>query len=63
VDLRERLVEQGEAAGISEISVSSWCSAHHRPLFYSHRASKGSDGRMVAYLGMHGKESSATSNS
>ncbi|HEX6992310.1 MAG TPA: polyphenol oxidase family protein [Gemmatimonadales bacterium] len=52
VDLRERLAEQGEAAGIAEVSMSSWCSAHHRPLFYSHRASHGADGRMVAYLGM-----------
>jgi YfiH family protein len=52
VDLRERLAEQAEDAGIAEVTVSSWCSAHHRPLFYSHRASKGSDGRMVAYLGI-----------
>jgi YfiH family protein len=52
VDLRERLAEQAEAAGIAEVSMSSWCSAHHRPLFYSHRASHGADGRMVAYLGM-----------
>jgi YfiH family protein len=52
VDLRERLAEQGEAAGIREITLSSWCTAHHRPLFYSHRASGGRDGRMVAYLGM-----------
>jgi YfiH family protein len=52
VDLRERLAEQAAAAGIAEVTVSSWCSAHHRPLFYSHRASRGSDGRMVAYLGM-----------
>ncbi len=52
VDLRERLVEQGVAAGIPEITVSGWCPAHHRELFYSHRASGGSDGRMVAYLGL-----------
>lgn len=52
VGLRERLAEQAEDAGIAEVTVSSWCSAHHRPLFYSHRASKGSDGRMVAYLGI-----------
>ncbi|HET7604411.1 MAG TPA: polyphenol oxidase family protein [Gemmatimonadales bacterium] len=52
VDLRERLAEQAEEAGIAEVTVSSWCSGHHRPLFYSHRASHGTDGRMVAYLGM-----------
>ena len=52
VDLRERLVEQGLAAGIAEITSSPWCTAHHYPLFYSHRASSGSDGRMVAYLGL-----------
>ena len=52
VDLRERLAEQGAASGIPEITISSWCSAHHRPVFYSHRASGGTDGRMVAYLGM-----------
>jgi copper oxidase (laccase) domain-containing protein len=52
LDLRERLTDQGAALGIREISSSSWCSAHHRPLFYSHRASGGSDGRMVAYIGI-----------
>lgn len=52
VDLRERLAEQGRALGISAISRSDWCSAHDRPRFYSHRASKGADGRMVAYLGL-----------
>lgn len=51
LDLRERLVEQGEQLGIREITTSAWCSAHHRPLFHSHRASGGSDGRMAAYLG------------
>ncbi len=52
VDLRERLIEQGHAAGVGEMTTSSWCTAHHRPLFYSHRASGGIDGRMVAYLGL-----------
>jgi copper oxidase (laccase) domain-containing protein len=53
VGLRERLAEQAEDAGIAEVTMSSWCSAHHRPLFYSHRASRGADGRMVAYLGLN----------
>lgn len=51
VDLRQVLAEEGLALGIGEISVSCWCSAHHRDRFYSHRASGGRDGRMVAYLG------------
>jgi purine-nucleoside/S-methyl-5'-thioadenosine phosphorylase / adenosine deaminase len=52
IDLRERLVEQAKALGIGLVTTSAWCSAHHRSLFYSHRASGGSDGRMVAYLGI-----------
>jgi polyphenol oxidase len=54
VDLRTRLVQQARDEGIEHISTSSWCSAHHHSLFYSHRASRGTDGRMVAYLGMIG---------
>lgn len=54
LDLRSRLAEQAWAVGIRQVSTSSWCSAHHRPSFYSHRASSGGDGRMVAYLGMPG---------
>jgi polyphenol oxidase len=52
VDLRDQLVAQGSGLGIRSISRSDWCSAHDRPRFYSHRASKGADGRMVAYLGL-----------
>jgi len=52
LDLRERIADQGARLGLGEITTSSWCSAHHRPLFYSHRGSGGSDGRMVAYLGI-----------
>jgi YfiH family protein len=52
LDLRERLAAQGGALGLGEISSSTWCSAHDRERFYSHRASQGADGRMVAYLGM-----------
>ena len=37
--------------GIGDISISPWCSAEDRERFYSHRASGGRDGRMVAYLG------------
>ena len=52
VDLRERLAAQARWLGIGEATRSAWCSAHDRPRFYSHRASAGADGRMVAYLGV-----------
>ncbi len=52
VDLRQVLVRQARELGITEVSVSPWCSAHDREQFFSHRASGGRDGRMVAYLGM-----------
>jgi YfiH family protein len=51
IDLRAVLVRQARDLGISQVSVSSWCSAHDRERFFSHRASAGRDGRMVAYLG------------
>ncbi|HEX7335898.1 MAG TPA: polyphenol oxidase family protein [Gemmatimonadales bacterium] len=52
IDLRDRLVAQAGTLGVSSITRSSWCSAHDGARFYSHRASNGSDGRMVAYVGM-----------
>jgi YfiH family protein len=52
VDLREVLAEQAAALGVRAVTRSPHCSAHERPSFYSHRASAGADGRMVAYLGM-----------
>ena len=52
LDLRTRLAEQGAGLGIGTTTLSGWCSAHDRNSFYSHRASGGTDGRMVAYLGM-----------
>ena len=52
LDLREVLADQAAALGIRTVTVSSRCSAHERPTFYSHRASRGTDGRMVAYLGI-----------
>lgn len=50
-DLRVVLAEQARQVGVQTISTSQWCSAHDRSCFYSHRASGGADGRMVAYLG------------
>lgn len=52
LDLRDSLAEQAGRLGVIRVSRSTWCSAHHRDRFYSHRASAGRDGRMVAYLGM-----------
>ena len=52
LDLRERLAGEGRRLGIERISTSAWCSAHDRASFYSHRASHGADGRMVAYVGV-----------
>jgi len=52
IDLRERLAAQAAELGLRSISRSAWCSAHDRASFYSHRASRGADGRMVAYIGM-----------
>ena len=51
LDLRAILVQQARHLGISQVSVSPWCSAQDRERFFSHRASGGRDGRMVAYLG------------
>ncbi|HXG44357.1 MAG TPA: polyphenol oxidase family protein [Gemmatimonadales bacterium] len=56
LDLREVLASQARALGVPRISVSTWCSAHDRDRFFSHRASRGRDGRMVAYLGMTAPE-------
>jgi polyphenol oxidase len=52
LDLRAHLIGQGREMGLTQGSLSSWCSAHDRKSFYSHRGSAGTDGRMVAYLGM-----------
>ncbi len=52
VDLRGVLARQAADLGITQVSVSPWCSAHDRAHFFSHRASGGRDGRMIAYLGV-----------
>lgn len=51
LDLRGVLTQQARDLGIEAITVSPWCSAEGRDRFFSHRASRGRDGRMVAYLG------------
>ena len=52
LDLRAKLHEQALHAGVDRVSTSPFCSRHDGPLFFSHRGSGGSDGRMVAYLGL-----------
>ena len=51
LDLRASLARQAHELGIADVSISPWCSAEGRERFFSHRASGGRDGRMVAYLG------------
>ncbi len=51
LDLRRVLVEQARRRGVERISTSQFCTAHD-PGFFSHRAGRGADGRMVAYLGI-----------
>jgi YfiH family protein len=52
LDLRAVLTDQAVRLGVGEVSVSSYCSAHDGASFFSHRRSGGSDGRMVAYIGL-----------
>jgi YfiH family protein len=51
LDLRGVISQRVRRAGLERVTSSPWCTAHHRERFYSHRASAGADGRMVAYLG------------
>ncbi|MDH3495771.1 MAG: polyphenol oxidase family protein [Gemmatimonadota bacterium] len=51
LDLRAELLARAGRLGIRQATASGWCTAHHRDRFFSHRASGGVDGRMVAYLG------------
>ncbi|HXI21803.1 MAG TPA: polyphenol oxidase family protein [Gemmatimonadales bacterium] len=51
-DLRAVLARQAGDLGIGATSTSHWCSMHDYPTFFSHRASGGRDGRMVAFLGI-----------
>ncbi len=52
VDLRSILAARALALGVGEVTTSGHCTAHHNDRFFSHRASGGRDGRMVAYLGI-----------
>jgi YfiH family protein len=52
LDLRRALADQAKRLGVGQVTISPLCTSCHHDRFYSHRASGGSDGRMVAYLGM-----------
>ena len=51
VDLRSVLANHAAELGLGEVTVSTYCTAHDRDQFFSHRASGGRDGRLVAYAG------------
>jgi len=51
LDLRAAIGARARSAGVRQVSVSPWCAAHDAAMFYSHRRSRGRDGRMLAYLG------------
>jgi hypothetical protein len=51
IDLRAEIVARAQALGVTMITQSSHCAAHDKNLFFSHRRSGGTDGRMVAYVG------------
>jgi YfiH family protein len=52
LDLRSVLRDQAMGLGLSRVSTSPHCSAHQRSMFFSHRGSGGTDGRMAAFLGI-----------
>lgn len=52
VDLRSILAGRAHALGLTDITISAYCTAHHNDRFFSHRKSGGKDGRQVAYLGI-----------
>lgn len=52
LDLRTAIAGRAARAGVRDLTVSGWCAAHDAARFHSHRRSKGTDGRMAAYLGV-----------
>jgi hypothetical protein len=60
IDLRAVLRERARSAGVVSVSTSPHCTAHQASLFFSHRASGGRSGRMVAYLGIRPGRSAGT---
>jgi YfiH family protein len=52
VDLRGVLCRQAGELGLARVTASPLCTAHGDERFYSHRASGGTAGRMLAYVGL-----------
>jgi YfiH family protein len=52
LDLRAVIAGRVRRLGVDQVTASPHCSAHDSRLFWSHRASGGGAGRMVAYLGL-----------
>jgi YfiH family protein len=52
LDLRATILDQARHSGVEKTTASPYCSVHDTDRFFSHRASGGRDGRMVAYLGI-----------
>ncbi len=50
-DLRAALARRAAAAGVTDVSISPFCTSCHADRFFSHRASAGDGGRQLAYLG------------
>jgi YfiH family protein len=48
VDLRAIIADHARAAGVRDITISSWCTRHHNDRFFSHRA--GDPGRQVGVI-------------
>lgn len=52
LDLREVLAARAHGLGIRSVTQSGLCTSRDGTAFFSHRRSGGTDGRMVAYLGL-----------
>lgn len=51
-DLRSALAAQAVGLGIRTVTISGRCTAREAGHFFSHRRSRGEDGRQVAYIGI-----------
>lgn len=51
LDLRRAVAARLVNAGVSEVTLSPWCTVHDTGRFHSHRAAGGRAGRMLAYAG------------
>ena len=51
LDLRRAVAARLVNVGVSDVTLSPWCTAHDTGRFHSHRAAGGRAGRMLAYAG------------